>query len=73
MARIAEKTTVGVVPASGEKGVIDGFCQTVAGVVSHLGFKTLVAQHADAAGLAEALALMGARVCVYDIDRRIAP
>ena len=49
-----ENTRVGVIPFTGEKGRIAGFCETVAGIVSHLGFKTMVARDADAAGLAEA-------------------
>jgi pyrrolysine biosynthesis protein PylD len=45
---------IGVIPITTGEGVIAGFCDAVAGIVSHLGCKTFITQAADVAGLAEA-------------------
>jgi pyrrolysine biosynthesis protein PylD len=45
---------VGVVPITWGQGVIAGFCNATAGILTHLGFNTFVAGHADISGLAEA-------------------
>lgn len=45
---------IGVIPISGEEGVIVGFCNAVAGIASHMGCKTFITRAPDVAGLAEA-------------------
>ena len=45
---------VAVIPITVGAGVIAGFCDAVAGIVSHLGCNTLITQTTDVAGLAEA-------------------
>ena len=45
---------VGVIPITVGEGVIAGFCDAVAGIVSHLGCETFITQTTDVAGLAEA-------------------
>jgi len=51
---ILKNVSVGVIPIAGGEGIIAGFCDSVAGIISHIGFKTFVTQATDAAGLAEA-------------------
>jgi len=45
---------VGIVPIRWGQGVIAGFCDVTAGILTHLGFNTFVAGHSDISGLAEA-------------------
>lgn len=45
---------VGVIPINAGEGVIAGFCDAVAGIVSHLGCKAFITKASDVAGLAEA-------------------
>ncbi len=45
---------IGVIPITVGEGVIAGFCDAVAGIVSHLGYKAFITQATDVAGLAEA-------------------
>ena len=45
---------IGVIPITGGEGVIAGFCDAVAGIVSHMGCKSFITQATDVAGLAEA-------------------
>ena len=45
---------IGVIPITGEEGIISGFCDAVAGIVSHMDCKTFITHAADVAGLAEA-------------------
>ena len=49
-----KKVRVGVIPITVGEGVIAGFCEAVAGIVSHLGCETFITQTTDVAGLAEA-------------------
>lgn len=52
---IAGPLKVCVVPLSCGQGIIDGFCETVSGIVGHLGLHSSAARHSDAGGIAEAL------------------
>ncbi len=52
--RVIATVRVGVVPIRWGQGVIEGFCEAVAGVLRYLGFDTFVTGQADIAGLAEA-------------------
>jgi pyrrolysine biosynthesis protein PylD len=49
-----KKAVIGVIPIASGEGVIAGFCDAVAGIVSHLGCKAFITQATDVAGLAEA-------------------
>jgi pyrrolysine biosynthesis protein PylD len=49
-----QNALVGVIPINAGEGVIAGFCDAVAGIVSHLGCKTFITRASDVAGLAEA-------------------
>jgi len=51
---VISRLRVGVVPIRWGQGVIEGFCEATAGIISHLGFDTFVAGQADISGLAEA-------------------
>ena len=51
---IIKSNKVCVIPLTCGLGVIDGFCEAVCGIVSHLGFDSFVSQNSDAAGIAEA-------------------
>ena len=50
-----KNTRIGVIPINAGEGVIAGFCNAVAGIVSHLGCKTFITRASDVAGLAEAI------------------
>ena len=52
--KACETASIAVVPVSAGMGVISGFCDAVAMIVSHLGCKAFVTQASDVAGLAEA-------------------
>ena len=45
---------IGVIPITGGEGAIAGFCDAVAGIVSHMGCKSFITQATDVAGLSEA-------------------
>jgi pyrrolysine biosynthesis protein PylD len=52
--KAAETSSIAVVPVTAGMGVITGFCEAVAAIVSHLGCKAFVTRASDVAGLAEA-------------------
>ena len=52
--KITADIRVSVVPITFGRGIIPGFCETVANIVSHIGLCAQVTQQADVAGLAEA-------------------
>ena len=51
---IAGTLKVCVVPLSCGLGIIEGFSETVSGIIGHLGFHSFAARHSDAGGIAEA-------------------
>ena len=63
---------IGVIPVSGGQGLITGFCEAVAGIVSHLGCKTFITQATDVAGLAEAFDKKADIIMLADDQRFIA-
>jgi pyrrolysine biosynthesis protein PylD len=63
---------VGVVPVTSGEGMIEGFCEAVAGIVSHLGATSFVTRSSDVAGLAEAIERGATVVFLADDDRFIA-
>jgi pyrrolysine biosynthesis protein PylD len=50
---VMSRIRVGVVPIRWGQGVITGFCDATAGILTHLGFNTFVAGNSDISGLAE--------------------
>lgn len=63
---------IGVIPITGGKGVITGFCDAVAGIVAHMGCKTVITQATDVAGLAEAFEKRADIVMLADDHRFVA-
>ena len=72
MLKIAAHIRVSIVPITFGQGVIPGFCETVAKIVSHIGCRALVAQQADVAGLAEAFENKSEILMFADDDRFVA-
>ena len=70
--KIIADARVGVVPITFGRGVIEGFSETVAGIVSHVGCKAFVTQAADVAGLAEAFEKNADIIMLSDDDRFVA-
>ena len=60
---------IGVIPITGGEGVIAGFCDAVAGIVSHLGCRAFITRVTDVAGLAEAFEKNADIIMLAD-DRR---
>jgi pyrrolysine biosynthesis protein PylD len=60
------------VPVSSGLGVIDGFSDAVAAIVSHLGFEAFATERCDHAGLAEALDREATVLLLADDERFIA-
>jgi pyrrolysine biosynthesis protein PylD len=63
---------IGVIPITSGEGVIAGFCEAVAGIVSHLGCRTFITQATDVAGLAEAFEKKADIIMLADDHRFIA-
>ena len=63
---------IGVIPITGGEGVIAGFCDAVAGIVSHMGCKTFITQETDVAGLTEAFEKKADIVMLADDQQFIA-
>ena len=72
MRRLLGSSPVGVVPVTSGGGVIEGFCQAVQGLASHLGATSFVTGAADVAGLAEAVERGAGVIFLADDDRFIA-
>ena len=69
---IVKSFKVCVVPLTCGQGVIAGFCDTVSGIVGHLGFHSFVAGNYDVAGIAEALEKKVEMVMLADDNRFVA-
>ncbi len=61
-----------MIPITVGEGVIAGFCDAVAGIVSHLGCKTFITRASDVAGLAEAFEKKADIIMLADDHRFIA-
>lgn len=72
MIKITADIRVSIVPITFGQGIIPGFCETVANIVSHMGCRALVAQQADVAGLAEAYENKSDILMFADDDRFVA-
>ncbi len=70
--KIAADIRVSIVPITFGQGIIPGFCETVANIVSHIGCRSLVTQQADVAGLAEAYETKSDILMFADDDRFVA-
>lgn len=60
---------VAVIPMSCGQGIIEGFAESVTGIISYLGFKALTTKSWDAGGVAEAIQ-EGAEVLFMADDER---
>lgn len=69
---IIKSNKVCVIPLTCGQGVINRFSATVSGIISHLGFHSLVAQHTDAAGIAEAFEQKSDVILLADDSRFVA-
>jgi pyrrolysine biosynthesis protein PylD len=70
--KISGNLLVGVVPITFGEGIISGFCETVAGIVSHIGCRTFVAKATDIAGIAEVVEKKADILMFADDDRFVA-
>ena len=69
---IVKSFNICIIPLTCGQGVIDRFSATVSGIISHLGFHSLVAQHTDAAGIAEAFEQKSDIILLADDSRFVA-
>jgi pyrrolysine biosynthesis protein PylD len=66
--RDVNRYRIGVIPVTSGKGLIEGFCEAVLGIVSHLGFDAFKTNLTDVAGLAEAVEQKAHAVMLSDDD-----
>jgi len=52
--KILPELSIGVIPVTGGQGVISGFCDTLANIISHMGGRAFATQEPDVAGMAQA-------------------
>ena len=69
---LLERVRFAAVPVRAGLGLIAGFSDTVAGIVSHLGFQTFVTESCDVAGMAEGIERGGDVLMLADDDRFVA-
>jgi pyrrolysine biosynthesis protein PylD len=69
---VMSRIRVGIVPIRWGQGLIEGFCETTAGILKHLGFNTFVAGQSDISGLAEAYEIKADVVFLSDDNDFIA-
>ena len=69
---IVKSHEVCVIPLTCGQGIIDCFCATVSGIISYLGFHSLVAGNPDVAGITEALTRKSDIVLLADDQRFVA-
>jgi len=70
--KIAADIRVGIIPITFGQGIIHGFCETAAGIVSRVGCKAFVTQAADVAGIAEAVEKKADMLIFADDNRFVA-
>lgn len=51
--KILPELSIGVIPVTGGQGIISGFCDTLANIISHMGGRAFVTQAPDVAGMAQ--------------------
>ncbi len=69
---IVTSCRVCVIPLTCGQGMIDRFCASVSAIVSHLGFRSFVAQNPDVTGIAQALARESDVILLADDHRFVA-
>jgi pyrrolysine biosynthesis protein PylD len=69
---LLDSVLIGVVPIRSGKGVIRGFSQTVAQIVTHIGFNAFVTTDTDVAGIAEAVEEKAQVILMADDQRFVA-
>ncbi|MCP4612511.1 MAG: 3-methylornithyl-N6-L-lysine dehydrogenase PylD [Planctomycetes bacterium] len=69
---IIKSNKVCVIPLTCGQGIIKSFSATVSGIISHLGFHSLVTQNTDAAGIAEAFEQKSDIIFLADDSRFVA-
>jgi pyrrolysine biosynthesis protein PylD len=69
---IVTSCRVCVIPLTWGQGMINRFCATVSSIVSHLGFRSFVAQDPDVAGIAQAFAKKSDIIVLADDHRFVA-
>ena len=72
MRKSAADIRLSVVPITLGRGIIPGFCETVANIAAHIGCRAFVTQQADIAGLAEAFGDKSDILMLADDDRFVA-
>ena len=68
----AEKPKVAVVPMTCGQGIIEGFVESVASIISYLGFNIVITKSHDAGGIAEAVQSGSEILFLADDDRFVA-
>jgi pyrrolysine biosynthesis protein PylD len=69
---LQDRIRIAAVPISSGHGVIDGFCNAVAAIVSFLGFETFVTEETDVTGIALAIDNGADILLLADDDRFVA-
>jgi pyrrolysine biosynthesis protein PylD len=69
---ILDRVRIAAVPVTSGLGVIRGFSETVAAILSHLGFGTFVTERCDVAGMAEGIERGADVLMLADDDRFVA-
>jgi pyrrolysine biosynthesis protein PylD len=67
-----ERALVGVVPMTSGDGILEEFCETVAGIARHIGCRAFVTRKTDASGIAEAVEEKAGILMFADEDRFVA-
>jgi len=68
----ADSIQVAVVPVTSGKGIIEGFCDAVQGIIRYLGFKAFITHCHDVNGLAEGIERGAEVIFLADDDRFVA-
>lgn len=68
----AQKLNVAVIPMTCGQGIIEGFVESVASILSYLGFNTVITKSRDAGGVAEAVQNGSEILFMADDDRFVA-
>ncbi len=63
---------VGVIPITSGNGIINGFCEAVKSIVTHIGCNAFIAKTSDVAGLAEAFERNADIILLSDDERFVA-
>ena len=67
-----ERALIGLIPMTWGDGLLEGFCETLAGIAGHIGCNAFVTRSRDAAGIAEAVEKNAHILMFADEERFIA-